>query len=245
MGSLSTSDLICGSHLSGASITYQEELLTQIKKAFQKVPSLARILHGDRLIRQGGRGRRTALFPSSKCGGNVPLESQLELAYAVVLERSSTVQEYRTQAIRIALPSGRFAYPDFVIRTTSGTFEVHEVKPSIAHLAPEDTQRFNTLRSLLIQCGIGFRLIDINSLPRLGELEDLLVRYSRGHIQSFSPMQIQLAKSLLRCTAERSLPDAYEVLSRHDLPAQIADFLSFHQQWPNNLQNTVHPSGEP
>jgi len=87
------------------------ELLTQIAQAFQKSPNLARVLHGDRKIRQGGRGRRTALFPSMKCGGSIPLESRLELAYAVVLERSPSVQEYRTQAIRIRLPKGTIRAP--------------------------------------------------------------------------------------------------------------------------------------
>jgi hypothetical protein len=207
------------------------DLLIQIAQAFQKPPNPARILHGDRKIRQGGRGRRTALFPSMKCGGSVPLESRLELAYAVVLERSPSVQEYRTQAIRIRLPKGRYAHPDFLVRMTCGQVEVHEVKPSIAHLPQADVDRFRLIRNVLDQAGVGFRLIDMHSLPSPRILEELLQHYTRGHLQSFSQMQIELARSLLTRHGCNSFDAAYQLMVLHELPAQIIDFLSFHQQW--------------
>lgn len=207
------------------------DLLIQISQAFQKQPSLARILHGDRKIRQGGRGRRTALFPSTKCGGSIPLESRLELAYAVVLERSPSVQEYRTQAIRVCLPSGRFAHPDFLIRTTCGQIEVHEVKPSIEHLPKADVERFTFMRDVLGQAGVGFRLIDIHSLPSPPVLEELLQRYARGHLQAFSQAQTDIARSLLAHDANCTFEAAYQLMALHGLPAQIIDFLSFHQLW--------------
>jgi hypothetical protein len=214
------------------------ELLTQIAQAFQKSPNLARVLHGDRKIRQGGRGRRTALFPSMKCGGSIPLESRLELAYAVVLERSPSVQEYRTQAIRIRLPKGRFAHPDFLIRTACGQVEVHEVKPSIAHLPQADIDRFRLIRNVLDQAGVRFQLIDVHSLPSPRILEDLLQRYARGHLQAFSQMQIELARSLLTRHGCNSFDAAYQLMVLHELPVQIIDFLSFHQQWPFNQPST-------
>lgn len=207
------------------------DLHTQIIQAFQKQPNLARILHGDRKIRQGGRGRRTSLFPSSKCGGSIALESRLELAYAVVLERSPTVQEYRTQAVRICLPSGRFAYPDFLIRTTSGRIEAHEVKPSIEHLPRADAERFAVMRRVLGQAGVGFQLIDMQSLPSPQALDELLQRYARGHMQAFSQAQIDLARSLLARNGSCTFKEAYQLMARHDLPEQVIDFLSFHQQW--------------
>jgi hypothetical protein len=206
-------------------------LRAQVTSAFEKPPSLARIFHGARRIRQGGRGRRTSLFPSSKCGGNIPLESQLELAYAVVLERSPDVQEYRTQAIRIALPGGRFSHPDFLIQRTNGTVEVHEVKPSIEDLPLADMQRFALIRSLLAEAGVAFQLIDTRSLPSAGVLQDLLQRYSRGHLQAFSKGQVDLAMSLLAHRGRCTYGDAAQLLAQHDLPAQIVDFLIFHHQW--------------
>ena len=210
------------------------DLLSQIALAFQKQPNLARVLHGDRKIRQGGRGRRTALFPSNKCRGSVPVESRLELAYAVVLEGSPSVQDYRTQAIRIRLPSGGFAHPDFLIRTTCGRVEVHEVKPSIEHLPQSDLDRFTLTRNVLDQVGVGFRLIDRHSLPSPPILEMLLQRYARGHMLAFSKAQIDLAISLLACDGRCTIDAAYRLMTLHDLPAQIVDFLSFHQQWPFN-----------
>ena len=209
----------------------KSDLLGQIAIAFQKEPSVARIFHGERRIHQGGRGRRTALFPSRKCGGSVPLESRLELAHAVLLERSPTVLEYRTQAIQIPLPGGRYAYPDFLIRTTDGNFEVHEVKPSIEHLVLADTQRFATIRTLLLNEGVGFRLVDNNSLPSGRALDELLFCYSRGHVQSYTRAQIDLAESALSGEHLASFSEAYKVLQEHDLPAQLADYLNFHQQW--------------
>lgn len=208
------------------------DLLTQIVQAFLKPPNLACVLHGDRKIRQGGRGRRTALFPSRKCGGSMPLESRLELAYAVVLERSSDIRDYRTQAIRIRLPRGRFAQPDFLVRTTSGRFEVHEVKPSIEHLPQADVERFTFIRNMLCQAGVGFRLIDIHSLPNPRVLEILLQRYARGHLQAFSEAQVEIAKSLLLRAGCCSFDAAYQLMTLNELPPRIIDFLSFHQQWP-------------
>lgn len=207
------------------------DLLQQMEMAFGKAPNVARVLHGERRIHQGGRGRRTALFPSRKCGGTVPLESRLELAHAVALERSPSVREYRTQAICIPLPGGRFAFPDFLVRTTAGEIEVHEVKPSIEHLSPTDTQRFATIRALLSEIGVRLRLIDSRNLPSGRELDDLLYRFSRGHVQPYTCVQIELAASALSAQGLGSFAEAYVVLERLDLPARLADYLNFHQQW--------------
>lgn len=66
-------------------------ILEQITAAFEKRPDVADVLHGQRRIRQGGKGRRTALFASRKNGGAVPVESKLELAHAVALQRFAHV----------------------------------------------------------------------------------------------------------------------------------------------------------
>lgn len=219
------------------------DLRDQIQAAFQKAPNVARIFHGERRIRQGGRGRRTALFPSCKCQGSVPLESQLELAHAIVLERSPDVKDYRTQAIRIALPCSRFSYPDFLVRSTTGSLEVHEIKPSIDDLSATDVQRFTIVKSLLQEAGVGFRVIDAHSLPSRREVESILFQYARGHLQVFSKQQIDLAKALLVGRSNSTLSDAYQILEQHDLPPQIADFLSFHRQEPFTDHQDTEPVG--
>lgn len=211
--------------------THQTELLDQIEKAFQKLPTLAHILHGERRIHQGGRGRRTALFPSRKCGGTVPLESRLELAHAVALERSSSIREYRTQAICIPLPGGRFAFPDFLVRTMAGEIEVHEVKPSIEHLSSTEMQRFATIRAMLSEIDVRLRLIDSSNLVGGRELNDLLYRFSRGHVRPYTSRQIDLAGSALSAQKLNSFAEAYALLQGLDLPIHLADYLNFHQQW--------------
>ncbi|WP_343728339.1 hypothetical protein [Duganella sp.] len=215
--------------------TPRSELTVQIEAAFLKLPTVARILHGARRIHQGGRGRRTALFPSRKCGGIVPLESQLELAYAVVLERSPWVNAYRTQAIRITLPGGRFAHPDFLIRTMAGTYEVHEVKPSTENLSADDIERFNTMRVMLAEVSVGFGVIDARHLPGTHTLNDLLRRYSRGHLQRYTANEIDHARSILISSGTTTLHQAYLLLQRNRLSAHLADYLHFHQLWSADL----------
>lgn len=219
------------------------ELLQEINQAFHRPASLARIFHGERRIHQGGRGKRTALFPSRKCGGSVPLESQLELAHAVNLERSPNVRDYRTQAIRIELPGKQFAYPDFLVRTTSGEIEVHEVNPSIKHLTKESNDRFRFMRTTLAGIGIGFRLFDFNDLPSGVSLNALLRCYSRAHIKLHARAEIDLAKYLLVNSGIESLSGAYVLLQEHELSPYLADYLAFHQQWTHNLDRHQSPNG--
>jgi hypothetical protein len=60
----------------------------QIELAFKRGSDIAGVLHGIRKIHQGSVGKRTSLFPSKKNAGMIPIESNLELAYAIELERS-------------------------------------------------------------------------------------------------------------------------------------------------------------
>ncbi|MCY0916511.1 hypothetical protein [Massilia antarctica] len=113
----------------------------------------------------------------------------------------------------------------------AGEIEVHEVKPSIEHLSPTDTQRFATMRALLSQIDVRFRLVDSRSLASGRELDELLYRFSRGHVQPYTRVQIDLAASALNSQELGSFAEAYVLLQGLDLPAQLADYLNFHQQW--------------
>lgn len=132
----------------------------QIEKAFNAKPNLASTFHGQRKVFQGCFGRSTALFPSTKSGGAIPLESRLELAQALCLEQSPQVKSFRTQAIKIPLSGNHFSYPDFLVQNIDGSFEIHEVKPSIKALAQEELQKFEQAFEILNQMGILFKLID-------------------------------------------------------------------------------------
>lgn len=209
-----------------------QPILAQINTAFRRSPSVANALHGVRHIHQGARGRSTSLFPSRKSGGAIPLESKLELAYAVVLERSPAILRYRTQAIHIPLPAGQSAFPDFLVELVKGRFELHEVKPSIAHLSREYLDRCELLCSLLQPAQVRFRLVDSTQLPRRRHLEWLLQRYVRGHLQVWTRTQVELGTALLAKSQSTSLPQAQRYLTDAGFPAQFADYLAFHRYWP-------------
>lgn len=207
----------------------QQLILEQIDFAFNQKPNIAGTLHGQRHIYQGCLERRTSLFPSHKAGGSIALESFLELAYALQLESHSAVESYRTQALRVPIGQSQELYPDFLIRTQNGNFEVHEVKPSIQHLSKEKIQRFERLRSILASIGISFKLVDANTLPQRQALTQLLHLYSRGHFQDWTSLEIELAKNLLIGLNLESLAQAYTILEKNQLSPQLADYLLFHQ----------------
>lgn len=207
----------------------QQLIHEQIHSAFNQKPNIARTLHGQRRIYQGCLERRTSLFPSSKAGGSVTLESFLELAYAVQLESHPTVESYRTQALKIPIGQNQELYPDFLIRTQKGNFEVHEVKPSIQHLSLESLQRFERLASILASINIPFKLVDANTLPQRQSLTKLLHLYSRGHLQNWTSLQIELAQDLLIRYELDDLEQAYSILEKDQLSPQLADYLLFHQ----------------
>jgi hypothetical protein len=212
-------------------LNYQErqnqKILDQIEFAFKKPPTKANVLPGQRLIKQGCKGRRTSLFPSRKAGGLVPLESQLELAHAVGnLER--TYKNYRSQAIRIELPGGKCCYPDFVVLTNKGFYEVHEVKPDIYYLDEQTIRKLKIVEKILYSAGIIFRIIDSSNIPSFRKTEKILEIYSRGHVRYWTKSQILLGATLLKLHPVDQLIDGYSVLQKNDLPAQILEYLIFH-----------------
>lgn len=221
------------------------DILVQIAAAFQMRPDVANLLQGRRRIYQGGRGRRTALFASTKNGGAISVESRLELAHAVALEGSSSVIRYRTQAVCITLTERHVAYPDFLVEVTGGRFEIHEIKPSIAHLSADETQRFDRIERILRSYGIAFRLIDSNNLASGRALEERLLSYTRGHTEQYTSAQISLALKVLNSGPLGLFSDAYERLENHDLPSCLADYLNFHGQWVCPPRAKIQQSGSP
>ncbi|MFW1761346.1 Tn7 transposase TnsA N-terminal domain-containing protein [Acinetobacter calcoaceticus] len=202
----------------------------QIEKAFQVKPNLASTLHGQRKIYQGCFGRRTALFPSTKSGGAIPLESHLELAQALCLEQNTQVKSFRTQALKIPLSASNFFYPDFLVQNIDGSFEIHEVKPSIRALAQEELQKFEQVSQILNQMGILFKLIDQLSLPTTKQLQNLLYLYQRGHKRIWTPLEIDQAMDALEETAFQNIQAIYRSLQESGLPCELGDYLLFHKR---------------
>ncbi|OEZ88985.1 hypothetical protein JAB6_01350 [Janthinobacterium sp. HH104] len=206
------------------------QIVVKIEDAFSKPPDVANVRHGQRRIHQGGRGRRTALFPSRKNGGAMPVESRLELAYALVLEATPSVYQYRTQAVEIITESGERSVPDFLIKSVRGNYLFHEVKPSKSHLKRNDLDRFSRIKTLLSEMDIEFLVIDAAGLPSESEVQELLRLYAQGHRQHYTAGQIDLAQSLLDQEIWHDLGGAREVLTANALPFELVSYLLFHNR---------------
>lgn len=208
----------------------RSQILDQIQQAFQTTPNIASTLHGQRKIYQGCYSRRTSLFPSQKCGGAIPLESRLELAHAICLERDSKVSNYRTQALKIYLHQNQFIYPDFLIQTEDSLYEVHEVKPLITSLSLEALNRYTRLGNLLNSIDVTFLLIDQKELPSDIEIAQLLYWYQRGHRFNWTSFEIDYALSQLQQTEYANPKQVYDVLTAIGFKQELGDYLFFHKK---------------
>ena len=206
-------------------------ILEQIKTAFATEPNIAATIHGQRRIFQGCYRRRTALFPSKKCGGSIPTESRLELAHAVCLEQNPSVINYRSQALKIKLSHEQYCYPDFLIQTIDGCYEVHEVKPSVASLALDEYVRFDRIATLLNSVGISFKLIDQTELPTEKQLQQLLYWYQRGHRFDWSKFEIEYALGHLKTSLLESPFQVYKELQSIGFKQELGDYLFFHNKF--------------
>ncbi|MDY1338840.1 Tn7 transposase TnsA N-terminal domain-containing protein [Pseudomonas aeruginosa] len=203
-------------------------LMLQISESLQSEPDIAGKIRGKRCIHQGNKHQRTALFPSKKANGTIQLESQLELAYAIELERNSQVLTYRAQPLKIPLPGNRFAFPDFLLVFLNGSIEIHEVKPSKSALTPDQIEKFEIIHSTLSNLGIEFKIVDSSELQHLADLDKLLMHYARGNSRTWNYLQLELAIKLIG--EKNATPkDAYDALTKNNLPPQIFDYLWFHK----------------
>lgn len=218
----------------------QTNILEQIRIAFESTTNVAATLHGQRKIYQGAFGRRTSLFPSEKCCGAIPLESRLELAHAIYLEQDSNIINYRSQALKILLANEQYCFPDFLVQTKNGNYEIHEIKPSIASLSIDDLNRFAILSDLLHSIDITFRLIDHTDLPSESEISQLLYWYQRGHQYEWSSFEIHYALDHLTLKEFNNPTQVYRAIESIGLKQELADYLFFHQKItisPNNQKS--------
>jgi len=208
----------------------QKNILQQIKDAFETTANIASTIHGQRKIYQGSFGRRTSLFPSRKCCGAIPLESRLELAHAIRLEQDPNITNYRSQALKILITDEQYCYPDFLVQTKEGGYEVHEVKPSIASLSTDDLNRFAILSVLLHSIDITFKLIEHTDLPSESEVSQLLYWYQRGHRFNWNHLEIDYALNQLQETQYDDPKQVYKKLESIGLKQELGDYLFFHKK---------------
>ncbi|WP_180104100.1 TnsA endonuclease N-terminal domain-containing protein [Acinetobacter sp. YH12134] len=184
---------------------------------------------GKRKIEQGSIGKRTSLFPSFKNQGMIPLESKLELAYALSLEQNKRVIAYRTQAIEIPNFNKSFLYPDFLIKYKDHTYAVHEVKPSIDHLNSDQLKKLEYLGQIFSYLKIEFNVIDKSVLANDKLVQRILFFYSRGHTQTWPDELIY--KALHNLDKYYKTPsEVYRSLYLLNLPSNLGDYLIFHKE---------------
>lgn len=200
----------------------------QIIEAFKKNVDLSGKIAGKRKIEQGSIGKRTSLFPSVKNQAMIPLESKLELAYALSLEQNQNVEAYRTQAIQIPYFKNHFLYPDFLIKYKDGSFAIHEVKPSIQHLNEKELTKIQTIKNILSVMNIDFCVIDKNTLADDEFLQKILFFYSRGNTKPWNNELLLSTKNSLH-SEYKSLNDLYNALTIQNLSINLGDYFIFHK----------------
>lgn len=209
---------------------FYKNIFDQIEQAFNNKSDIAGTIHGQRKIYQGCFGRNTALFPSTKCNGSIPVESRLELAHAICLEQDPQVKQFRTQSLKIPLSQNKCSYPDFLIETNDNNFEVHEVKPCIKSLPCKDIERFERLSTIFSSIGITFKLVDKTILPSEKQLQHLLYLYQRGHRHQWNRFEINFALEQLQKQELHDINQAHKMLKDIGLKEELGDYLLFHKK---------------
>lgn len=200
----------------------------QVTEAFNTKPTADGVIHGLRKIILGTVGKRPTLFPSKKNGGMIALESRLEFAYALQLERDPEVKAYRTQALKIAISKDQFVYPDFLIKYQDETIKVHEVKPDSLSINQVDFVRYNLLKLILKNSNIDFRFVDRSELPT--EYESLILNflYQNAHTNDWSEHQILSGTRSIPPLNDLLLMEVQDYLTVSGLPKELANYLIFY-----------------
>jgi hypothetical protein len=152
-------------------------LNTQLQEAFEKPTTISGQFLGIRNIHHGSFNKRTVIFTSYKNGGAFSLESRLELAHAVNLERDISVLKYRTQALKVTLSKAMYAIPDFLILNNLHNYEVHEVKSNLKSLSKEKIEKLEIIKQVLKSYNIKYKIFDEIALPSNKEINSILRIY--------------------------------------------------------------------
>lgn len=202
-------------------------LLEKIEDAFQKQTHVSSKFIGERRIKSR-RGSRVSLFPSVKNQGLICLESNLELAHAISLERDEDILQYRTQAVQIFINNQHFIIPDFIIKTANG-FEIHEVKPNLKTISERHISRFNLVEEILSNYNIKFRIYDQNNLLSKQDSLFLKISYQRANYQNINKSALEEAEKIINNYKFKDREDLYNLMKNNNLDLIIADYFIFYK----------------
>lgn len=206
-----------------------QNLVQKFKEAFQKPTHVSSKYIGERRIKSRIRGGRVSLFPSIKNCGLISLESNLELAHAISLERDEDILEYRTQAVQIFLTGQQYIIPDFIVRTMYG-FEVHEIKPNLETLSEIKVSRFKLVEKILKNYNINFRTFDRTTLLSKEEYIFLNISYQRANYKKIIKSDLENAELIIKKGVFNSRNDLYTLMTSNNLKTTIADYFIFYKK---------------
>lgn len=205
-----------------------QNLLGKFEDAFQKQSHVSSKFIGERRVKSR-IGSRVSLFPSVKNQGLICLESNLELAHAIALERNEDILQYRTQAVQIFINDRHFIIPDFIIKTLNG-YEVHEIKPNLKTLSEKNITRFKLAKNILNSYSIKFKTFDRTTLLSKQDSLFLSISYQRTNYQNINPIALEKAEKIIKNYKFKDRESLYSLMKEHNLDLVIADYFIFYKK---------------
>lgn len=205
-----------------------QNLHGKFEDAFRKQTHVSSKFIGERRIKSR-IGSRVSLFPSAKNEGLICLESNLELAHAISLERDQDILQYRTQAVQIFISDQHFIIPDFIIKKSNG-FEVHEIKPNLKTISEKQFSRFKSAEEILNKHHIKFRTFDRNNLISKEDYLFLNISYQRANYKKQNKSDLKKAETIIKHSNFKCKNDLYILMSSNDLDPMIADYFIFYKK---------------
>ncbi len=205
-----------------------QNLLGKFEDAFQKQSHVSSKFIGERRVKSR-IGSRVSLFPSVKNQGLICLESNLELAHAIALERNEDILQYRTQAVQIFINDRQFIIPDFIIKTLNG-YEVHEIKPNLKTLSEKNITRFKLAKNILNSYSIKFKTFDRTTLLSKQEYLFLSISYQRANYKKINKIDLEKADTIIRKNKFKNKIDLYNLMNFNNLDPLISDYFIFYKK---------------
>lgn len=205
-----------------------QNLHGKFEDAFRKQTHVSSKFIGERRIKSR-IGSRVSLFPSAKNEGLICLESNLELAHAICLERDENILQYRTQAVQIFISDQHFIIPDFIVKKSNG-FEVHEIKPNLKTMSEKQSSRFKLAEEILKNHLIKFKTFDRTNLLSKQDYLFLNISYQRANHKILNKSDLKKAETIIKDSNFKCKNDLYILISSNDLDPIIADYFIFYKK---------------
>lgn len=205
-----------------------QNLHEKFEDAFRKQTHVSSKFIGERRIKSR-IGSRVSLFPSTKNEGLICLESNLELAHAISLERDENILQYRTQAVQIFISDQHFIIPDFIIKKSNG-FEVHEIKPNLKTISERIFSRFKIAEEILKNHCIKFKTFDRHNLLSKQDYLFLNISYQRANHKILNKSDLDKAEIIINNAKFKRKEDLYLLMQSNNLNPMIADYFIFYKK---------------